>query len=240
MSRFVAQPKPVKLAWFDVSKVPLLKQVVIDEQITLSLSDTLYAIDIGVKRMMANLRANTRERKQTHRNPWEITVQGVMGELAFHRLFQLDHDLDNTECRNAMNDTYDAQVGQITMDIKTTLSIYYDGNAPIRTPYWKKVKPSHVSVLMMWTNFPKTFISSGREGTNTVTEESIQLWAKMLEAYFKKESGQLPTFLYKGMVDAYQLFDKKQYNSFRSQYEVDQEDLKTWEECLANLRVKNQ
>nr|QYA18572.1 DUF5843 protein [Clandestinovirus] len=235
MSRFSLRPSnDIIVPHFDEKNMPSLPKVEIGVTVQLSLDDAMYAIDIGVKRMLANLRAKTKERKQTKRSPWEITIQGVMGELAFHRLFNMSHDLDNTECRSALNDTYDAQVGNVVMDIKTTLSSYYNGNAPIRTPAWKRTKPPHVSVLMLWTNFPQTLMDVD---TVTVNETLVHAWAEKFKNLIKSSS-LLPTFEFKGMVDSHTLFNSRHYNSMRCQYELEQEYLKTWEECLSTLVEK--
>lgn len=82
-------------------------------------------IEIGTRRNQANVQAHTRNLNYSGRDDTLISIQGVIGEFAFLKWFQLPLEpLWQTECRNAGNDTFDACLQGHTIDVKSPLGHY--------------------------------------------------------------------------------------------------------------------
>lgn len=88
----------------------------------LSRDEVAQCIHIGTERNDKNVQNHSRNLNFSGRDDATISIQGVMGEWAFCRLFGLDTALlFNTQCRNRWNDSFDATIGGRTIDVKTPL-----------------------------------------------------------------------------------------------------------------------
>jgi hypothetical protein len=86
----------------------------------------------------------------SRRDDEQIHIQGVIGELAFCRLFCLPIEIYDTTCRNSHNDTFDATMPNgWKVDIKTTLP----PDAPILVSKWKRLRPPHIYALATLDNY---------------------------------------------------------------------------------------
>jgi len=80
-------------------------------------------IEIGTRRNAANVQAHTTNRNYSGRDDTLISIQGVVGELAFLKWFGLPTvPLWDTECRHAGNDTFDATLQGFTIDVKSPIN----------------------------------------------------------------------------------------------------------------------
>jgi len=85
--------------------------------------DLKDCIRIGKERTTNNRQANTKNLNFSKRNDELISIQGVIGEFVFCKLFQIDTaPLADTRCRNRWNDSFDARIANKTIDVKTPFS----------------------------------------------------------------------------------------------------------------------
>ena len=124
--------------------------VSIDEEYILTEEETLQCMRMGAERNQKNVEKKTQNRNFSSRDDEDISIQGVVGELAFARLFKLPIEIFDTTCRNAMNDTFDATLpfGK-RCDVKCT----YISNAPIIVSTWKRTNPPELYALVIMDNY---------------------------------------------------------------------------------------
>jgi hypothetical protein len=84
--------------------------------------DLSQCIRIGTERNSNNKKSNTMNFNNSGRDDEIVSIQGVIGEWVFCRLFGIDPTpLNNTQCRNRWNDSFDAVICGKTIDVKTPL-----------------------------------------------------------------------------------------------------------------------
>jgi hypothetical protein len=95
--------------------------VPVGERYKFSTDDVAACIAIGVARQYANEHARTVNMNYSGRNDLDISVQGVLGEWAFCRMFAVPvQPLFDSQCRNASTDTFDATLPNgWRIDVKT-------------------------------------------------------------------------------------------------------------------------
>jgi len=90
---------------------------------------------IAVARNKANVAGGRTNMNFSGRDDLMVSFQGLVGELAYMRMFGLnDEGLDDTTCRNAATDTFDATMSGHSVDVKTVIR----RNAGILIAAWKK------------------------------------------------------------------------------------------------------
>lgn len=128
----------------------LTPQVRIGQTYTLTAEETEQSVRIGRERNSKNVQQQTKNMNFSQRNDDEISIQGVVGELAFSRLFGLPIEIHDTTCRNAHNDTFDATLPNgWKVDVKTTVR----NDAPIIVSTWKRVRPPQLYALLILENY---------------------------------------------------------------------------------------
>lgn len=127
--------------------------VPIGARYTLTRDETRECARIGHERNRRNRNEGRASRRYTaHRTDDDISVQGVIGELAFARLFDLSIDIHDTTCRSARTETrFDAVMTPEgwTVDVKTTVG----RDAPMRVACWKLPNPPDVYALLVYVNY---------------------------------------------------------------------------------------
>nr|UMO78810.1 hypothetical protein [Pandoravirus belohorizontensis] len=127
--------------------------VPIGARYTLTRDETRECARIGHERNRRNRDEGRASRRYTaHRTDDDISVQGVIGELAFARLFDLSIDIHDTTCRSARTETrFDAVMTPEgwTVDVKTTVG----HDAPMRVACWKLPNPPDVYALLVYVNY---------------------------------------------------------------------------------------
>lgn len=128
--------------------------VKVGTRFTLNREETKQCIDWGIRRQTTNLRDGTYNANYSGRNDFDIHIEGVFGEYAFCRLFGLEIDLANTECRSAYTETkFDAVLPNgWTVDVKTSKR---DG-CPLLVNKRKVVNAPSVYALVIWENPPRS------------------------------------------------------------------------------------
>lgn len=120
---------------------------------TLTMAEAAECARIGRERTAKNAEKPRANRRYTwYRSDDDISIQGVMGEYAFCRLFDLTIDIHDTTCRTARTETrFDAVMmpEAWTVDVKTTIR----SGAPLRVTWWKRPNPPHVYALLIYRNF---------------------------------------------------------------------------------------
>jgi hypothetical protein len=110
-------------------------------------------IRIGTERNANNKREGKTNMNYSGRDDTAISVQGVIGELAFAKLLGGKADLNDTTCRNSFNDTFDCRLlCGWDVDVKTTVH----EKADLRVTHWKKQRPPHCYALMIILNYGRT------------------------------------------------------------------------------------
>lgn len=100
---------------------------------------------IGQERNDRNVAAGVKNANYSGRNDVQISVQGLWGEWAFHKMLGLPvDDLYDTTPRNARTDTFDCRLGAHTVDVKTVL----DSECPLLVSTFKQKNPANWYVLM--------------------------------------------------------------------------------------------
>lgn len=128
----------------------LVPHVPIGQTYTLTARETEQCMMIGRERNDKNVQQKTKNMNFSQRNDEQISVQGVVGELAFSRLFGLPIEIFDTTCRNAYNDTFDAVLPNgWKVDVKTTVRL----DAPIIVSKWKRVRPPELYALLILENY---------------------------------------------------------------------------------------
>lgn len=124
-----------------------VNRVQVGQKMLLSGQELGDCIRIGIERNSQNRKSRTKNMNYSARNDEDISIQGVIGEFCFLKMFGLDMTpLFDTTCRNTKNDTFDAVLPNgYTVDVKTT--VY--NNASIMTPIWKKQNPPGCLALMI-------------------------------------------------------------------------------------------
>ena len=105
---------------------------------------------IGLERFKRNKMSHSTDRRYSKRRSSEdISVQGVMGEMALLRMMnQSTESLLDTTPRNAHNDTFDASTAHgKTIDVKTVMT----SNRPLYIHPHKQCNPAdYYALLRMW------------------------------------------------------------------------------------------
>jgi hypothetical protein len=116
----------------------------------LTSEETEQCILIGKERNNMNIIKGTKNMNKCGRNDEDISIQGVLGEYAFCKLFCLPIEIYDTACRNVLTEKrFDAVLpNKWTIDIKTTL---YD-KADLKISFHKKVNPPTLYGLMIYIN----------------------------------------------------------------------------------------
>lgn len=139
---------------------------------TLTLFETEYCRRIGQERVAANKKAGTNNHRYTIRGDTDISVQGVVGELAFSRLCGIDgidEALSDTKVRCVYNDTFDATLpGGIRCDVKTTAG---DGSQLYVSAH-KRVNPPELYVLCRLEN-PKSLTRGSQTASLPIEPPSV-------------------------------------------------------------------
>nr|UDO47664.1 hypothetical protein [Pandoravirus massiliensis] len=129
------------------------RAVPIGTRYALTQRDMRECVRIGRERGERNRAEGRASRRfSLHRSDDDISVQGVVGELAFARLFDLSIDIHDTTCRSAHSETrFDAVMMPEgwTVDVKTTVA--RDG--PVRVACWKAPNPPDVYALLVHVNY---------------------------------------------------------------------------------------
>jgi hypothetical protein len=100
---------------------------------------------IASARNAANVAGNKTNMNFSHRDDVLVSFQGACGEMACFRIFGLDDTgIDDTTCRNAMNDTFDGNLGGHSVDVKTVIR----RDAGILVTEWKAKNPPRLYCLM--------------------------------------------------------------------------------------------
>lgn len=127
--------------------------VPIGTRYTLTHDEMRECVRIGHERNRRNRDEGRVSRRYTaHRTDDDISVQGVIGEWAFARLFDLSIDIHDTTCRSARTETrFDAVMTPEgwTVDVKTTVG----RDAPMRVACWKLPNPPDVYALLVYVNY---------------------------------------------------------------------------------------
>jgi len=124
--------------------------VSIGQTYTLTAEETDQCIRIGRERNAKNIQQKTKNLNFSKRDDEQISIQGVVGELAFSRMFGIPIEIYDTTCRNAHNDTFDAVLPNgWSVDVKTTVRL----DAPIIVSTWKRVRPPHLYALIILENY---------------------------------------------------------------------------------------
>lgn len=106
--------------------------------------DLITCIRLARERQDANERGRTQNRNYSARTDVDIHLQGLLGEVAFCRLFELEDQTGDTTCCSHTRDRFDASIDDYQVDVKTTIAI---GNG-ILAPAWKSQNPADALVLM--------------------------------------------------------------------------------------------
>lgn len=127
--------------------------VPIGARYALSRAETVECVRIGLERN-ANNRAQRRANRRCamYRTDEDISVQGVLGEYAFARLFDLAIDIHDTECRSALTESrFDAVLTpeRWTVDVKTATN----ASASLLVTWWKANNPPDVYALLVYVNY---------------------------------------------------------------------------------------
>ncbi|WBR14454.1 hypothetical protein pkur_cds_279 [Pandoravirus kuranda] len=129
------------------------RQVPIGTRYALTQREMRECVRIGRERGERNRAEGRASRRfSLHRSDDDISIQGVVGELAFARLFDLSIDVHDTTCRSAHSETrFDAVMMPEgwTVDVKTTVA--RDG--PVRVACWKAPNPPDVYALLVHVNY---------------------------------------------------------------------------------------
>jgi hypothetical protein len=127
--------------------------VPIGTRYTLTRDEMRECVRIGRERNQRNRSEGRLNRRYaSHRTDDDISVQGVIGELAFARLFDLSIDIHDTTCRSARTEVrFDAIMPPYgwTVDVKTMIG--RDG--PLRVNHWKLPNPPDLYALLVYTNY---------------------------------------------------------------------------------------
>lgn len=152
-------------------------------------------IPIGERRTQANRKFGTTDLKFADgRRGVDIDYQGALGEYAFAKIHQLEIDLDNTTCRNAHNDTFDAVFPDgTTVDVKTMLN--YGTHWPLRVPASKANNPAHLYALMIYENGER----------NAYIPDRVR-------------DGHVPRLIFLGYVRGVDLFQPQNYELWKEKY----------------------
>lgn len=105
--------------------------VAISSRYLFSPRELTECIAIGTARCSQNRLHGTRNMRFAHRGDVDVSVQGVLGEWAFLKLYGMSIEpLRDTRCRNSSNDTYDAQFTlanqPVPVDVKTVVGDNYN------------------------------------------------------------------------------------------------------------------
>lgn len=129
------------------------REVPIGTRYLLTQREMRECVRIGRERGKQNRAEGRASRRfSLHRSDDDISIQGVIGELAFARLFDLSVDIHDTTCRSAHSETrFDAVMMPEgwTVDVKTTVA--RDG--PVRVACWKAPNPPDVYALLVHVNY---------------------------------------------------------------------------------------
>lgn len=129
------------------------REVPIGTRYALTQREMRECVRIGRERGKQNRAEGRASRRfSLHRSDDDISIQGVIGELAFARLFDLSIDIHDTTCRSAQSETrFDAVMMPEgwTVDVKTTVA--RDG--PVRVACWKAPNPPGVYALLVHVNY---------------------------------------------------------------------------------------
>lgn len=107
--------------------------------------DVAACVRIGTARNAANARAHKTDQRHSDRSSLDVSIQGVIGEYVFLRLFGLPvQDTQDTRCRNVLNDTFDATLAGKTVDVKTVAAPGCD----LWVSRGKAANPPHVFALI--------------------------------------------------------------------------------------------
>lgn len=91
-------------------------------KITLTSPELQECIKIGQERCSKNKEEKTVNCNYSGRDDIDISVQGVISEWMFCKLFNIPvTDLYDTRCRNRFNDTFDAHIAGYSVDVKGPL-----------------------------------------------------------------------------------------------------------------------
>lgn len=104
----------------------------------LTSEEYLYCVKKGIERRKIHVSRNTVEKNMnTYKSPDEISIQGVIGELAMCKLLNIDYHpfLDNTNYNNIFLDKGDLIYKKKSIDVKTVTKevsdIYVNRNKTI-------------------------------------------------------------------------------------------------------------
>ncbi len=116
---------------------------------TLSAREFADCIAVGRERNARNLAEHRQNRNYSGRSDEDISVQGVLAEYAFARLFALPVEIYDTTCRSVRDDTFDGTMPTAEkVDVKCTL---YD-RAELRVTDWKRSNPPQYYALLIYMN----------------------------------------------------------------------------------------
>jgi hypothetical protein len=128
------------------------REVPIGARYTLTAAETRECARIGRERNRKNQQERrTNRRYAANRSDEDISIQGVFGEYAFCRMFDLSIDIHDTTCRNAWTESrFDGVMSPEgwTVDVKTTIYVH----VPLRVTSWKADNPPDAYALLIYVN----------------------------------------------------------------------------------------
>lgn len=188
-------------------------------------SDLLYCVKIAKLRHDNNIQQNSKNLNYSGRNDYDINLQGVLGEYAFIKLFPQNYDyLEDTECKNVLNDIFDAKLENgWCVDVKTTVK--KDANLLVSSNKLKN--PADIYVLLILD-----FVDANLFSQNN---------------YFKYDQQELnnlydtvnyPTIFYKGMIHGTRVFETENEINFYNKvfYSVNANHLQNYLDVTANYK----
>lgn len=177
-------------------------------EVTLSPEDVKFCIRIGSERNAANTReGKTNRKKAKARDDTQISIQGVIGELAILRMFGLsEEDLSDTTCRNARNDTFDANVNGLKIDVKAVLAQVRQ----LLVTKWKKENPPDAYALVQ------------------IAREGMPFQSKFVET----ETVRVILHGFVGSIDLFQEGNLTVHDKMGQCYGYDLQDLDEWDDMV--------
>jgi hypothetical protein len=202
-----------------------------------TLNEAMLCYRMGKQRQENNVKNKSLDRNLSDRSGQDIHVQGILGEYAFCKLFNLPISICDTVCRNTLNDSFDARIScginsSCSIDVKTTCN--KKGDLVVGT--WKKSNPADLYVLMIWINY--TCPRNKNSNENMITEKSL--------------AKSVPVLCFKGYARNTEVFQNKHMSSFgrtkknnlsysidNRRYCVEQDKLKELEQVLCDIELQD-
>jgi hypothetical protein len=130
---------------------PTTPKVSIGTRYQLTKEETQKCISLGTERNTKNQEQKRTNRRYCGRDDAAISIQGIVGELAFQKMSSGTCDIEDTHCRSVMDETdFDCVLSDgKKIDVKTTFSFVQE----LRVTTWKKTNPPDAYALLVLTNY---------------------------------------------------------------------------------------